>query len=195
MSNKVKIMLVICFTAIIVILEIILGNCTDEFIDKTSKQLEDLNINGLDEQITLCNKKKCPLSTVIDKAFTAIELMSVHFNSSEEIIFEKLGSSRKNVKKPKARPVKEEQTPQIFPVPPPHTIDLVCNAFNSPLSKSEYLSKYGQVTQAWTNPECQLAPSFLHRLIYSFLKVGNSLEGVDSLVESLTLFSSELLLS
>lgn len=149
------------------------------------KQLEDLNINGLTESITLCNKKKCPLSTVFDTAFTAIELMSVHFNSSEEIIFEKLGSSRKNVKKPKARPVKEEQTPQIFPVPPPHTIDLVCNAFNSPLSKSEYLSKYGQVTQAWTNPECQLAPSFLHRLIYSFLKVGNSLEGVDSLVESL----------
>lgn len=149
------------------------------------KQLEDLNINGLDEQITLCNKKKCQLSTIFNTALTSVDLMSVHFNTSEEIVFEKIGSSRKPAKKPKARPVKEEQTPQVFPVPPPHTINLVCNAFNSPLSKSDYLSKYGQVTQAWTNPECQLAPSFLHRLIYSFLKIGNSLENVESLVEVL----------
>ncbi|MFG6319394.1 MAG: DUF4363 family protein [Clostridia bacterium] len=68
MSNKVKIMLVICFTAIIVILEIILGNCTDEFIDKTSKQLEDLKIALLEENGEETKKKSKELSNVWDES-------------------------------------------------------------------------------------------------------------------------------
>lgn len=147
------------------------------------KQLESSNVNGLTEAILLCTGEKCNLKTLFETALNAIELMSVHFNT-EEIVFERSGSSRKIAKKPQKRQVKDEP-PQSFPPPPPHTINLICNAYNSPVSKSDYISKYGQAIQAWTNGECQLAPSLLYRLIYSFLKAGKTLEGYETLSSSL----------
>ncbi|OHS95868.1 hypothetical protein TRFO_10273 [Tritrichomonas foetus] len=148
------------------------------------KQLEECNVNGLAETIKLCDGTKCKLSDIFQTAATTIELMAVHFNVNEEIVFERVGSANKQKRKP-ARPVKEEPTPQVIQPPPPHTINLIANAFNSPLSKNDYLNKYGQAAQAWTNPECQLAPSLLHRLIFSFLKAGNALEGHEALAAAL----------
>ena len=155
-----------------------INNFKNELI--TLRQLESTNMNGLNEEITLCTGKKSQLSDVFQLAFTAIHFLAVHFNTSEEIPFEKVGAQVKPRRKT-TRQSKEEPPPQVMPLPQQSTIQLILNAFNNPLSKTEYLSKYSQAAQAWTNPECQLAPSFLYRLIFSFLKCGNVLDGYDNL--------------
>lgn len=68
MSNQVKIMLIICFIAIIIMLEIVTSNCTDEFIDKTAKELEGLKTSLLQENSEEVKKKSEKLSDIWDKS-------------------------------------------------------------------------------------------------------------------------------
>ena len=148
------------------------------------KELEENNVNGLTETITCCNNKKMVLSELYQNAFMLLDLMAAHFTISNEIEFDRVGgaSSRKGApKKGKQKGAKEEPQPVVMPVPSLLTVQLVINSFNSPLSKADYVSKYGQICQAWTNPDCQLAPALLYRLLFSFMKSGK-LEGTDQLL-------------
>lgn len=139
---------------------------------KALMALEESNVNGLSEHIVTCDGKSVMLSDLFDAAFSEIELMGVHFSSGEEIEYEKVGSPRKVNKRKGGRVVKEEVVPQVIPPPPEHVVKLIINAFNAPLQKGEYNSRFSSVVQAWCNPECQLAPSLLHRLLFAFLKAG-----------------------
>ena len=144
------------------------------------KTLEESNVNGLTESITTCDGKRVVLSDLFDAAFSEIQLMNVHFTQGEDIEYEKQGSPRKVNKRKGGRIVKEEVVPQVIPPPPVHVVEMIINAFNAPLQKGEYNGKFGSVVQAWCNPECQLAPSLLHRLLFAFLKTG-TLENLENL--------------
>lgn len=149
------------------------------------KQLEEGNVNGLSEKIVTCTKQETTLETLYTTAFSEIELMTVHFNSSDDIVLDtKLGSSRRNKRKAGKVQPKEEVQPQSVPQPQPHTIELIINAFNSPLPKSDYLNKFGSAIQSWVSPDCSLGPSLLHRLLFNFLKSGK-VDGVETVAQAL----------
>ncbi|KAK8887597.1 hypothetical protein M9Y10_038648 [Tritrichomonas musculus] len=151
------------------------------------KQLEESNVNGLSITITLCNNQKQKLSDLFDVAYTVINLMSVHFITSIKIDFEDKSKQKgQQPKKKGAQKEKEEETSQPIPIPSMDTAQLIINAFNSPLKKGEYNNKYSSIISAWTNPECQLGPMILYRLIFSFLKAGKlSTENLTNLKNAL----------
>lgn len=86
MSNQVKIMLIIGFMAIIIMLEIVTGNCTDEFIDKTAKDLDDLKTSLLQENSEEIKKKSEKLSNTWDES----EIKLCYFIEHDEL--EKISS-------------------------------------------------------------------------------------------------------
>lgn len=151
----------------------------------TMKELEETNINGLTETIETCDHKKVVLEELYGGVFTSIELIHAHFSTSEEVTIDKIGSSRKQAKKPsKSRPIKDEPANHPISVPSVHTVNMIINMFNSPLSKQEYISKYGSAIQSWTVPECDISPILLHRLIYCFIRSGN-LDNLEALTAAL----------
>jgi hypothetical protein len=114
-------------------------------------------------------------------AVTSLDLLNIHF-AIEDVEFDKSLSTSKQPKPRKSlRPVKDEPGQHPVVIPSAHTIQLIVNAFNSPLPKTDYISKFGAVCQVWTSPECNLGPALLYRLLYSFLRSGK-LEGTDALV-------------
>lgn len=147
------------------------------------KELEESNINGLSETITTCNNRQVVLEDLYSTAFNSIELINAHFTSSEEVVVDKISSSRKQ-KKSKARPVKDEPANHPVSLPSLHTVHMIINLFNSPMPKQEYVTKYGPVIQNWMLPECDISPLLLHRLIYCLMRSG-PLDSLDSLNSSL----------
>lgn len=147
------------------------------------KELEESNINGLSETITACNNRQLTLENLYSIVFNSIELINAHFTSSEEVVVDKISSSRKQ-KKTKARPVKDEPANHPVSIPSLHTVHMIINLFNSPMSKQEYIVKYGQVIQNWMLPECDISPLLLHRLIYCLMRSG-PLDRLDNLSTSL----------
>ena len=151
------------------------------------KHLEESNVNGLEESVTACNKVTIVLSDLFNLVQLTLDLMNAHFNKTVDFKFtlpKPPKQPAKNKKKGKEENQEEqEDEKEYFPIPELRTVNLIINAFNSPLPKKDYCGKYGQILQAWSNPNCQLAPSLLHRLIFSFLKSGSSLENIENLVE------------
>jgi hypothetical protein len=147
------------------------------------RQLEELNVNGLAESIITCKNEKVLLSDLFRTAMTVIELMLAHFTVFDDVLVDKAGAA-KGARRRTVKARKEDPMAAVAAVPPAHTVEVIINSFNSPMPKGEYASKFGHVLHAWTNPECHLGPSLLHRLIYSFLKAG-PVDGIDSLSTAL----------
>ena len=146
------------------------------------KELEESNVNGLTESVVCCNNKKYVLSELYQTAFTLLDLMAAHF-TAQNIEYDRgaAGSKKSAPKKGKQKGAKEEPQPVVMAVPAVHTVELIINSFNSPLAKNDYVTKYGPICQAWTNPDCQLGPALLYRLLFAFMKAGK-LEGTEQLL-------------
>ena len=147
------------------------------------KQLEETNINGLTESIVTCNGDKIVLSDLFDLCFNTISKVLVHFSTIQEIEFERVGQQQNKSKQRPKKITKEDSTQIIPPVPPQKAVEMIINAFGSPLNKQDYLNKYTQIVQSWTNPECKLDIILFHKLLFSFMRCGNFTE-TDQLMQS-----------
>lgn len=136
------------------------------------KQLEESNINGLSITITTCNNQTTKLSDLFDLAYLIINLTRVHFDSSFKIDYEDPNLVKPQHHNKKSKKEKEPEEPKPIPIPSINTIQLIINAFNSPLPPNQYNSKFSSVVSAWTNPECSIGLVLLYRLLFSFSKSG-----------------------
>jgi len=139
------------------------------------KQLEENNINGLNQIIDTCLGEKASLNDVYSSAFSVIELTHVHFSASEELDIEKSNSSRKTKRKG-GKNVKEEPSSPSIPIPNHHLIEMIVNAYGSPIPKADYASRFMQITQAWTSQDTNLEPMLFHRLLFSFMKSSGTID-------------------
>lgn len=147
---------------------------------QTLKELETTNLNGLSEQIITCTGESVLLSSLFDSCLKIIELVSIHFSSTEEVEFEKPWNPKHHKNRGKKH-VKDEQKNDVMPLPSEHTVKLIINSFSSPSTKSDYLSKYSMIVTAWANPDCKLDIMLLHRLLFAFIRSGTFSE-IDQLV-------------
>lgn len=151
------------------------------------KQLEENNINGLNDTITVCTGDTVSLDKLYDNAFRVVELVSVHFIASNELDFEKISSKNQKPKSVKGKSSKEQNEQQQNQVPPieKRIIELLANSYNPSSSKSDFTSKYSSVIGSWASQECSLGPALLHRLLYIFLKSSGTIDNLDSLKQNL----------
>lgn len=136
-------------------------------------QLEQSNTNGLAEKITTCNGDEICLKDLFDLCFNSISVMLVHFTTSADIEYEKPGSNQKAKQRGKKQVKEDTSVSELPPLPSQKAVEMVINAFESPLSKQDYLNKYSSIIQAWVNPACNLEPILLHRLLFAFIRSGN----------------------
>ena len=150
------------------------------------KQLEETNISGLYEKITVCSGETITLNDLYANAFNVIELINVHFTGADDISLENPLSSRKQEKKPKGKtPKKDDAPPQTASLPSEHVVQLISNTFSAKGNKADYASKYAGIAASWTNPECNFTANLLHRLLFSLMKCGTNVESIEQLKEVL----------
>lgn len=151
------------------------------------KQLEQQNVSGLTEQITVCTGETTTYEQLYSSVFNIIELISVHFSGSDDITLDNSQSThRQDKKSSKDKKGKKEETPSTpIALPTKRVVELITNSFVPKGNKNDFTTKYAPVIQSWTNPECNFGPALLHRLLFAFLKSKAQIETLDSLKEAL----------
>ena len=99
----------------------------------------------------------------------------MHFSAYEELDIETSNSSRKTKRKG-GKIVKEEPSSPSIPIPNHHLIEMIANAYGSPIPKADYASRFMQITQAWTSPDTNLEPMLFHRLLFSLMKSSGTID-------------------
>ncbi|EAY09166.1 hypothetical protein TVAG_363810 [Trichomonas vaginalis G3] len=151
------------------------------------KQLEEQNVSGLSEQITVCTGETMTYEQLYASVFNIIELISVHFTASEDLNLDNSNSTHRQDKKaPKAQKGKgkDETPPQQIVLPNKRVVELISNSYSSKGSKNDFATKYSQLPQSWMNPDCNFGPALLHRILFAFLKSKAQIDSIEGLKET-----------
>ena len=151
------------------------------------KQLEESNISGLTEKLTVCTGETLTYEQLYANSFHVIDLISIHFSGGDDITLDNSTSSRKQDRKAKGKPQKKEEPTQQTPqtLPSQNTVEMIANAFPDKASKTDYGTRYGSVITSWCNPECNFSANLLHRLLFAFMRCKANVDSIEQLKEAL----------